>query len=312
MAQIVVLGGLNMDLVVRIAAIPRPGETLSGGKFATFPGGKGANQAVAAARMGAQVAMVGRVGSDAFGEQMLASLAADGIETATVGIDPDNATGVALITVAANGQNSISVASGANLTVTVEDVRSAFKRLGRVDLLVMPLETPFETILEAARLARQAGAQVILNPAPAAEMPAELLNCASVLAPNETETEFLTGVTVSDDLSARQAAQALLQRGPHNVVLTLGERGALLATGRPEAPDFLRIPSYAVDAIDTTAAGDAFVGALAAGIGEGLALPAAVSLANAAAAISVTRLGAQPSLARRSEVNEFLKSGVQK
>jgi len=174
------------------------------------------------------------------------------------------------------------------------------------------LETPFETILEAARLARHAGAQVILNPAPAAELPQELLDCASVLAPNETETEYLTGITVSDDTSARQAAQALLQRGLKNVVLTLGERGALLAADQAGQPDFLRIPSYSVQAVDTTAAGDAFIGALAAGLGDGLALADAVRLANAAAAISVTRLGAQPSLARWSEVEEFLKSGVPK
>lgn len=312
MAQIVVLGGLNMDLVVRIASIPRPGETLLGGKFATYPGGKGANQAVAAARMGGRVAMVGRVGADAFGEQLLNNLAAEGIETATVGVDPDNATGVALITVDAQGQNSISVASGANLTVTVDDVRRAFKGLPSVDLLVMPLETPFETILEAARLARQGGAQVILNPAPAAVLPQELLDCASIVAPNETETEFLTGITITDDESARQAAQVLLQRGPKNVVLTLGKHGALLASGDPGRPDFLRISSYLVQALDATAAGDAFVGALATGLGEGILLAEAVRLANAAAAISVTRLGAQPSLALRKEVDEFIKSGVLK
>ena len=307
--HILVVGSLNMDLVVQMPAIPRPGETLLGGRFATFPGGKGANQAVAAARLGARVTMVGRVGSDAFGEQMLKTVASEGIDTRFIGVDPQNATGVALITVDAQGQNSIAVASGANFALTAEDVRSAWELIPQVDWLVMPLETPLDTVETAAQIAKERGAGVILNPAPAQDLGKQLLQNIDVLIPNESETERLTGLKIQNDEDAHSAGAVLLSLGVGSVVLTLGEKGALIVEGEPAGPAYQSIPAFPVQVIDTTAAGDAFVGALATGLGEGLPLNAAVRFASAAAAISVTRVGAQPSLPYRSEVDRFIRVG---
>jgi ribokinase len=307
--HILVVGSLNMDLVVLMPEIPRPGETLLGGRFATFPGGKGANQAVAAARLGAQVTMVGRVGGDAFGEQMLEIIRKEGIETRFIGVDPDSATGVALITVDSRGQNSISVASGANFTLTAEEVRAAWEQLPEVDLLVMPLETPMETIETAAQMAKARGARVILNPAPARDLDESLLRKVDVLIPNESETERLTGRKIANLEDQREAGAALLGLGVGSVVLTLGEKGALIVENGPQGPVSQLIPAFQVPATDTTAAGDAFVGALATALGEGLPLSEAARFASAAAAISVTRAGAQPSLPYRSEVDQFLREG---
>jgi ribokinase len=319
--HILVVGSLNMDLVVRMPAIPRPGETLLGGRFATFPGGKGANQAVAAARLGARVSMVGRVGGDAFGEQMLKMISSEGIDTRFIGVDAENATGVALITVDGQGQNSIAVASGANFALTEAHVRSAWDQIAEVDWLVMPLETPLETVATAARIARERGARVILNPAPAQDLPKTLLEAIDVLIPNESETELLTGRKIDNEAHRRSAGAALLDLGVGSVVLTLGEKGALIVQGDPAMPEpdsvepvlksagpvFQSVPAFPVQVVDTTAAGDAFVGALATALGEGLSLSAAVRFASAAAAISVTRAGAQPSLPYRSEVDRFLR-----
>jgi ribokinase len=307
MPKILVVGSLNMDLVVRMPAIPRPGETLLGGKFATFPGGKGANQAVAAARLGAQVIMVGKVGDDAFGQQMLKIIRDDGIDTRFVGVDAHNATGVALITVDARGQNSISIASGANFTLTAGEVRQAWEQIPEVDLLVMPLETPLETIRMAAQMANQRRVRTILNPAPAQDLDESLLRLIDVIVPNEIETEFLTGQVIENQEDARKAGAELLKRGATNAVLTLGEGGALLVQAGSEDPTFEFIPAFHVHAVDATAAGDAFVGALATALGEGLPLPRAAHFANAGAALSVTRPGAQPSLPFRSEVDQFLQ-----
>jgi ribokinase len=298
-----------MDLVVQMPAIPRPGETLLGGRFATFPGGKGANQAVAAARMGARVTMVGRVGGDAFGEQMLKIVRSEGIDTRFIGVDPKSATGVALIEVDAQGQNSIAVASGANFTLTSEEVRSAMGQISQVDLLVMPLETPMETIETAAQIAKDRGARVILNPAPARDLGKDLLQKIDVLIPNEGETERLTGRKILSEEDALYAGMVLLGQGVGSVVLTLGEKGALLLEGDPKGPTSQLVLAFPVQAVDTTAAGDGFVGALATGLGEGLSLSAAARFASAAAAISVTRAGAQPSLPYRREVDQFLREG---
>jgi ribokinase len=307
MPEILEVGSLNMDLVVQMPAIPRPGETLLGGPFATFPGGKGANQAVAAARLGSHVTMVGRVGGDAFGEQMLQIIKNEGIEARFIVVDPKTATGVALITVDSQGQNSIAVASGANFSLTADDVRRAWKQIPKVDLLVMPLETPIETIRTAARIAKQRGARVILNPAPARELDDELMSMIDVIVPNEGEAERLTGLTLDRTQDVRKAGIALLQRGVGSAVITLSEKGALLVEGGLEKPVFEIIPAYPVRVVDTTAAGDGFVGALATGLGEGLSLREAAYFASAAAAISVTRTGAQPSLPYRSEVDQFLR-----
>jgi ribokinase len=307
MPKILVVGSLNMDLVVHMPAIPRPGETLLGGKFATFPGGKGANQAVAAARLGAQVIMMGKVGGDAFGQQMLQIIRDEGIDTRFVGVNPHSATGVALITVDARGQNSISIASGANFTLTAEEVRQAWDQIPEVDLLVMPLETPLETIRMAAQMANQRQVRAILNPAPAQDLDESLLRLIDVIVPNEIETEFLTGQVIKNQEDVRKAGAELLKRGVANAVLTLGEGGALLVQGGSEYPIFEFIPPFQVQAVDTTAAGDAFVGALATALGEGLELARAAHFANAVAALSVTRHGAQPSLPFRSEVDQFLQ-----
>jgi ribokinase len=307
MPNILVVGSLNMDLVVQMPAIPRPGETLLGGRFATFPGGKGANQAVAAARLGSHVSMIGKVGGDAFGEQMLQIIKKEGIDARFIGVDSQSATGVALITVDAQGQNSISVASGANFALTAEEVRQSWGQIPAVDLLVMPLETPMETIHTAAQIAKTRQARVILNPAPARDLDESLLRMIDVIVPNESETERLTGQTIKDQESARKAGMELLKRGVGNAVLTLGESGALLVEGISGEPSFEFIPAFSVPVVDTTAAGDAFIGALATGLGEGLSLADAAHFASAAAALSVTRPGAQPSLPYRSEVDQFLQ-----
>lgn len=296
--KILEVGSLNMDLVVRMPHIPKPGETLLGGEFATFPGGKGANQAVAAARLGAQVSMIGRVGNDAFGRELVDLLQKEGIDTRFVGVDPALASGVALIEVDAKGQNSIAVASGANFALTAAHVASAIGQIEKFDALVMPLETPLETIYAAARAAKQKNAQVILNPAPAQKLGADLLEMVDVIVPNEHEAAFITGIVLEGEQSCRAAAHSLRQMGAKNVVITLGWAGAFVLDGDTE--EF--VPAQKVVAIDTTAAGDCFTGGLAVGLAEGKPLADAVRFASAAAAISVTRRGAQPSMPYRREV----------
>jgi len=301
MAQIAVVGSLNMDLIVRSPRIPRPGETILGGTFHTAPGGKGANQAVAAARLGGTVAMVGRVGSDAFGDQLLGSLAADGVDAAHVARD-SAATGIALITVDDAGQNSIVVASGANAHLSPADVDGAASAIAAAGVLLLQLESPPETALRAAELARAHGATVVLNPAPARALPDALLKLVDVLVPNESETSLLTGLPVGDVAQAEAAAEALLRLGVGAVILTLGARGALLAhAGGVEA-----VPPFPVTPLDTTAAGDAFLGALAVALAEGRPLAEAARWGNAAGALATTRLGAQPSLPTRQEIEDLV------
>lgn len=308
MAHIVVVGSLNMDLVVKVPTIPLPGQTILGRDFATFPGGKGANQAVAAARLGARVSLIGRVGGDAFGRQLLDSARAEGVDTSHVGIDETTATGVAMITVDAAGQNSIAVASGANFRVTAEDVSRAWAALDGIDLLVMPLETPLDTIETAVALANRAGVPVILNPAPAQPLPAHILAGVTILAPNESETTQLTGLAIESEADTRTAAHRLLEMGVKHVVLTLGGRGALVLDG--QAARFTPVAPYHVPVVDTTAAGDAFVAGLAVATSEGRPLVAAGHFANAAGALAVTRPGAQPGMPRREEVEALLAKGV--
>ena len=302
--HIVVVGSLNMDLVVEVPTFPAPGETVLGKNFATFPGGKGANQAVAAARLGARVSMIGRVGQDAFGDQLLASAQADGIDVTHVGRDVSAATGVAMIAVNEQGQNSIAVASGANFRLTADHVRQAWSELEDVDLLVMPLETPLESIAAAVSLANESGVKVILNPAPARDLPPEILAGVDVLAPNEPETAQLTGMPVNTAEESRAAARKLLTLGVGNVVLTLGSRGALILDGSNE--QFMLVPARQVEVVDTTAAGDSFMGGLAVTLGEGRSLIEAARFANAVGALAVTRQGAQPSRPGRVEIDAIL------
>ncbi len=305
MPHIVVVGSLNMDLVVEVPTIPLPGETVLGKNFATFPGGKGANQAVAAARLGARVSMIGRVGQDAFGDELLASAESNGIDTTHIGRDEAEATGVAMICVDAQGQNNIAVASGANFTLTAGDVRRAWAELGDVDLLVMPLETPLETIATAVALASESGVKVILNPAPARDLPQEILAGVDVLVPNEPEAAQLTGMPVETRQETREAAKRLLALGVGHVVLTLGSRGTLVLTGEDET--FSEVAARQVEVVDTTAAGDAFVAGLAVALGEGRSLVEAAQFANAVGALAVTKQGAQPGMPSRHEVDAMLK-----
>lgn len=301
-AQVAVVGSLNMDLVIRSARIPRPGETVLGGEFHSVPGGKGANQAVAAARLGAHVSMVGRIGDDAFGKELLDNLAADGIEHTFVLRDAASATGVALIVVDDAGQNSIVVASGANMNLSPSDVDAAAATLTSADALLLQLESPLETVVHAAQLARAAGVTVILNPAPARPLPKELLAVVDVLVPNESETALLTQMPVGNQGEALAASAALRRAGVGTVILTLGERGALLAE---EAATRI-FPAFDVDPLDTTAAGDAFLAGLAVALAEGRILGEAVQWGNAAGALATTKLGAQTSLPTRQAVEQLL------
>lgn len=305
--HIVVVGSLNMDLVVRMPDIPRPGETLLGGTFATFPGGKGANQAVAAARLGARVTMIGRVGRDSFGKQMLGILAAEGIDTAHVGQDPDQPTGVALIEVDARGENSIAVASGANYALIAREVESAWDKIDRPDWLVMPLETPVEAVHAAARLAKAHGVGVILNPAPAQALPGDLLRLVDVIVPNEHEAALMTGLVLRTGEDIRRAALDLQSKGAANVILTLGSQGVCVLESSQSQLVPYTLAAHRVEVVDTTAAGDCFVGALAVALGELRSMRDAASFACAAAALSVTRPGAQPSMPRRAEVDRFMR-----
>jgi ribokinase len=303
--NILVVGSVNMDLVVRIPRIPRPGETVLGGTFETFPGGKGANQAVAAARLGARVSMIGCVGEDAFGRELRTTLSGEGIDITHIRVDPKASTGVAFLQVDAEGQNNIAVASGANFSLTGEDVERAMKDIGEVDALLMPLETQIETIYAAARAASRQGAKVILNPAPARVLDKGLVDLVDVLVPNEYEAAQMTGVPLESEADIRRAADELLSLGLGSLLVTMGSQGTLLFESEDHQGQL--VPAYPVDAVDTTAAGDCFVGALAVGICEGRSLLAAAQFASAAAALSVTRPGAQPSLPGREEVVGFMR-----
>jgi ribokinase len=301
-AHVTVVGSLNMDLVARAPRIPQPGETIIGGDFYTAPGGKGANQAVAVARMGARVSMVGRVGCDAFAGLLLENLAAAGVDCAFVVRDLEAATGVALIVVDDAGQNSIVVASGANMRLSPADVDAAEAAIAVADVLLLQLESPLETVTRAAEVAHAHGVTVILNPAPARSLPAELLSSVDVLIPNEVETTLLTGLPVDDQAEAGAAAEALRGLGVGVVILTLGERGALLV-GTEGVECF---PAFDVTPVDTTAAGDAFVGGFAVALAEGQTAAQAVRWGNAAGALATTKMGAQPSLPTRLTVENLL------
>lgn len=302
MPSIAVVGSLNMDLVVRTPRLPAPGETIIGREFTTAPGGKGANQAVAAGKLGAQVAMIGRVGSDSFGRALRDNLGAVGVDMTNVSVDEHAATGVAVIQVDDRGQNTIVVASGANARVTRTDVDTARAAITAASALVVQLEVPLDTVAHALRLARDAHILTILNPAPAQPLASDILALADILAPNETEAALLTGIAVNDWLSAEVAARELKTRGALTVIITLGARGALVL----ENDAARQVPPFQVKAVDATAAGDAFVAALAVALASGRDLDAALREASAAGALAATRLGAQPSLPTRAELEEFL------
>jgi ribokinase len=301
---IVVVGSSNTDMIIKLDRIPKPGETILGGDFSIAAGGKGANQAVGAARAGGHVTLVARVGRDIFGQQAIEGFQKDGICVDHVFRDKASPSGVALIFVARDGENSIAVASGANGKLSPADVKKAKAAIAAAAILVMQLETPIETVAAAADIAAAKGVQVILNPAPAQPLSDSLLKKISILTPNETEAELLTGIKVDNDGAAAKAAQKLLDKGVKTVIITLGARGAWVAT----AEGGRLVPGFKVTPVDSTAAGDIFNGALAVGLSEGKPLDDAVRFANAAAALSVTKLGAQPSAPKRKEIEKFLKS----
>jgi ribokinase len=296
--EVVVVGSINMDLVVRTARLPEPGETVSGKSFSTVPGGKGANQAVASARLGARTAMIGCVGDDAFGVELGRVLAADGIDSRAVRQVAGVPTGVALIEVDDAGRNHIVVVPGGNGRLEIGDVQAHEALLASARAVVLQLEVPLSTVVWTAARARALGKLVVLNPAPAQPLPAELLAAADYLVPNELEAGALSGVRVDSPAAAAEAAQRLRAQGPRNVIITLGAAGVLSAT----ADEVRHHPARPVQAVDSTAAGDTFIGGLCAALVAGRPLDRAIAFAQAAAAISVTRPGAQTSIPRREEV----------
>ena len=302
MKRVLVIGSSNTDMIIRVPRIPRPGETILGGEFTMAGGGKGANQAVAAARAGGRVTFVARVGDDIFGEKALAAFEADGIDTRFVLRTAGAASGIALIDVDDRGENSISVASGANAVLSTADVENAAEAFAEADIVLVQLESPIETVEAAVRKAGEKGVPVILNPAPARPLDADLLSLVSVLTPNESEAELLSGIAVRDADGVQRAAARLRARGPATVIITMGDRGVYAS-----APEFEGlVPAFNVNTVDTTAAGDVFNGALAVALAEKQALRDALRFAQAAAAISVTRPGAQPSAPTRSEIEALL------
>ena len=298
---VVVFGSINMDLVVRTPRLPAPGETLTGYTFFTAPGGKGANQAVACARLGAPTRMVGRVGDDLFGEQLRASLRSFGVQDDGVLTTP-GPSGVALIAVDDLAENTIVIVPGANGSVSIADIPRLEAVLDGARILLVQLEVPIETVVAAARAAHTRGVTVILDPAPALPLPDELYALADIITPNEHEAATLTGIAVRDDQGAIAAARALIARGARRVAIKLGARGAL--TADTEGEQFWS--SFTVTPVDTVAAGDAFNGGLAVALSEGRSFDEAIRWGLAAGALSVTRHGAQPSMPERNEVLTLL------
>ncbi|HXK58608.1 MAG TPA: ribokinase [Acidobacteriota bacterium] len=300
-ARIVVVGSSNTDMVVKSARIPGPGETVLGGEFVMAAGGKGANQAVAAARLGADVTLVARVGDDLFGERAIAGFRQEKIVADYIVKDPNKPSGVALIMVDDHGENIISVAPGANAELSPEDVQKARPAIEQADVVLIQLEIPLPAVHEAARLGEQSGARVILNPAPAQPLDDTLISCVDIITPNETEAEILTGIRPDSQEQLRKAAEELLRRGVNTVVITMGGKGSFLVSGEETG----MVPTVPIRPVDTTAAGDAFNAALAIALAEGRGLRESISFANRAGALTATRLGAQPSLPTRAELDAF-------
>ena len=299
-AKLAVLGSINADHILNLTQFPRPGETVIGKQYQVAFGGKGANQAVAAGRSGAHIACVG---ADDIGERIRQQLAADRIDTTPVSVIDGATTGVALIFVNGEGENTIGIHAGANAALTPDLVTQHQQVIAEASALLMQLESPLESVLTAAKIARQHQTRVILNPAPAAPLSDELLALVDMITPNETEAEVLTGIAVKSDEDAARASAALHEKGIAQVLITLGSRGVWLSeNGKGQ-----RIPGFRVQAVDTIAAGDTFNGALITALLEQQAMPEAVRFAHAAAAIAVTRSGAQPSVPWREEIDRFLQ-----
>ena len=299
---IVVLGGINMDLIGVTPRLPHPGETLVGERFYTAPGGKGANQAVAASRLGADVRLVGRVGMDSFGAEQLRS---NGVDTTGVAQDPGTPSGVAIILLDSQRQNYIVAAYGANLACDGDQLEAVKEALEGADALLLQLEIPLDVSLAAARYAGSKGIAVVWDPAPARELGPEVYRSSDVLIPNQVEAAALTGVDVVDPGTAQEAAQALREKGAATAVVKLGERGISYSS----AADSGHVDAYEVDAVDTVAAGDAFCAALAVGLAEGRGLRESVRFGAAAGALAVTRTGAQEAMPHRDEEERVAASG---
>lgn len=301
--KLVVLGSINADHILNLESFPTPGETVTGHHYQVAFGGKGANQAVAAGRSGADIAFIACTGDDDIGERVRRQLQSDGIDVAPVRAVKDQSTGVALIFVNAEGENVIGIHAGANAALSVEQVEAEKARIAGAQALLMQLESPLKSVLAAAKIAHQHQTTVVLNPAPARELSDELLALVDIITPNETEAEKLTGIRVENDDDAANAARVLHDKGIGIVMITLGSRGVWVShegQGR-------RVPGFKVQAIDTIAAGDTFNGAFVTALLEGIALDEAIRFAHAAAAIAVTRKGAQPSVPWREEIDEFLR-----
>jgi ribokinase len=296
--KIIVIGSSNTDMVVKSKKLPSPGETILGGNFLMNAGGKGANQAVAAAKLGANVIFVSKVGNDIFGNQAIEGFKNSGINTDFVFVDNENPSGVALILVDENGENSIAVASGANAHLQTTEVAKAIKKVQEGDIVLLQLETPISTIEYAIEACFNKKATIILNPAPAQILSEKIFRNLSFITPNETEAELLTGVKVNDEVSAAKAAAVFIEKGVQNVIITLGSKGALFYTKNKKQ----LIPTKTVKAVDTTAAGDVFNGALAVALSNEMETEYAISFACKAASISVTRMGAQSSAPSKEEI----------
>jgi ribokinase len=299
--KIVVVGSCNTDMVIKADRLPIPGETILGGTFFMNPGGKGANQAVAASRMGGNVTLISKTGNDVFGKQSVMLYTAENIKTDYIYSDPKHPSGVALITVDSQGENCIVVASGANAYLNPSDIDKATTEIESSDLVLMQLEIPIETVEYVAEMASKKGIKVILNPAPARALSDNLLKHLYIIIPNKSEAEILSGIKVSDIESAKQAADIISAKGVDIVVITLGSQGALIK----EYADYHFVEALKVDALDTTAAGDTFCGAVCVGLSEGRSILDSVKLAARAAAITVTRMGAQASIPYRSELSSL-------
>ena len=298
MKKIIVIGSSNVDMVVRTSHLPAPGETILGGEFFMNQGGKGANQAVAIKRLGGNLIFMAKLGNDVLGRQSVGYFKKEGIDTRYIALDEDSASGVALISVADHAENSIVVASGANMLLNEQDVDKMLEEMCEGDILLMQLEIPLQTVEYAARKAFGKGVKVVLNPAPARSLPKELFRHLYMVTPNRIEAEMLTGIKIANDADVEKVAEEICAMGVKNVIITLGSKGCLI---REEGVSY-RIDAFKVEPIDTTAAGDTFNGALCVGLSEGMDLKQAAVMASKASSIAVTRMGAQSSIPYREEL----------
>lgn len=298
MKKVIVIGSSNVDMVVKTSHLPAPGETILGGEFLMNQGGKGANQAVAVKRMGGNLIFMAKLGNDLFGQQSVVYFNKEGIDTRYISLDEKSASGVALISLDAHAENSIVVASGANMLLNEQDVDKVVEEMYEGDILLMQLEIPIQTVVYAARKAFEKGVKVVLNPAPACSLPKELFRYLYMITPNRIEAEMLTGIKIINDTDTEKVAETIRVMGVKNVIITLGSKGCLIQ----EDGVSYRVDACKVEPVDTTAAGDTFNGALCVGLAEGMDLRQAAVLASKASSIAVTRMGAQSSIPYREEL----------